>query len=197
MANSARHAGGAEIAFGLENKLATILMTGLNFRLSKSIFLHPTFWIAVAGGFLLVMWSLPDTNSVPRDQGLRTLHTIRYCEWLQSGSYPNSTNMISYIRSNEMTGLSLGQIFNVFQAYPSFEPDEGNIINNTNIPTMAKKSVINDAWGRPLNFMWHEDAVKSNASHALLKKSCSILIWSSGPNGTNEFGGGDDVFVGK
>jgi len=105
--------------------------------------------------------------------------------------------MISYIRSNEVAGLSLGQIFFAIREYPQYVPDEMVIITNTNIPAKVKLSVINDAWGRPLNFMWHEDAVKSNVCSELLKKNYPILIWSCGSNGSNEFGKGDDVFVGK
>lgn len=52
--------------------------------------------------------------------------------------------------------------------------------------------LILDGWGDPLNF-----AVNSNYSAGrilwLLRKTNSVAIWSSGPNGINDYGAGDDV----
>jgi hypothetical protein len=163
------------------------------------MFQHRTFWIVAVGGVFVVLLLLVNHKSdrVPHSKAEQTLHTIRYCEWLQSDSYLTPSNMSSYIRSNEMAGLSLGQIFFAIQAYPQYVPEKEDISSNANIPTIVKASVMKDAWGQPLNFMWHEDAVKNNVCNALLKKNYPVLVWSSGPNGTNEFGDGDDVFVGK
>jgi hypothetical protein len=157
-----------------------------------------TFWVVLVGGFLIVLvfLSTHTPHQHLRSKADETLQTIKYCEWLQSGSsYLNSSEMSSYLRSNEVAGLSLGQIFFAVQAYPQYLPE--GIIENTNIPVTVKTSVMKDAWGRPLHFMWHRDAGSSNVCSALLKKEYSVLVWSSGANGSNEFGGGDDVFVGK
>jgi len=48
-----------------------------------------------------------------------------------------------------------------------------------------------DAWGQEYNIEWRSK-VPSNADILLLNNN-PILIWSSGANGFNEFGGGDDI----
>jgi len=49
-----------------------------------------------------------------------------------------------------------------------------------------------DAWGNPFLVLSHEEGLKSGVSPSLLNDN-SLVIWSCGPNGVNEYGHGDDI----
>jgi len=53
---------------------------------------------------------------------------------------------------------------------------------------------VTDAWGTPLQVMFRND-LKNKANDFVLfrNNTNSVIIWSSGPNKTNEYGRGDDV----
>ncbi|MCD6050404.1 MAG: hypothetical protein K0Q55_1807 [Verrucomicrobia bacterium] len=55
---------------------------------------------------------------------------------------------------------------------------------------------ILDGWGNPLN-MVRKEILTTNplANSKLLSKANQIIVWSSGANGKNEYGGGDDVVL--
>lgn len=139
----------------------------------------------------LMIFLLGHRPITPKD---RTLITLKHCEYLESGkSYFEGQDVSSYLHSNELAGLSLGQIFSVMKEYPQYIPE--NIVGNTNIPALENIPPLKDAWGNPLNLMWRSNALKSNVSDGLTKKNLPVLIWSSGPNGSNEYGRGDDVYL--
>ena len=48
---------------------------------------------------------------------------------------------------------------------------------------------IKDSWGNKLNYQWPPPSGADNTG----QKKYRPAIWSNGPNGTNEFGGGDDI----
>ncbi len=81
--------------------------------------------------------------------------------------------------------MSLGQSFFAMISQPQNLPT-----NSIELTT----PVLKDAWGNALNFAWSgsSDAVKFPVG--LRTKKLVVLIWSSGPNGLNEFGSGDDVY---
>jgi hypothetical protein len=56
--------------------------------------------------------------------------------------------------------------------------------------------VVMDAWNNPL-IMCYKTNINNEykLSDDIKKKTNIILIWSVGPNGSNEYGRGDDVFV--
>src|SRR5687767_14217644 len=51
---------------------------------------------------------------------------------------------------------------------------------------------LRDGWQRPVFVYWRVDA--TNVSVALLANSGHLIIWSSGANGINDWGYGDDVY---
>jgi hypothetical protein len=60
------------------------------------------------------------------------------------------------------------------------------------------KAAVLDAWGQSLWMMSKSNLLRiPNVSPTLSTKTNSVIIWSSGPNGNNEFGTGDDVFLGS
>jgi hypothetical protein len=62
---------------------------------------------------------------------------------------------------------------------------------------VAGDGLFYDGWRRPLLFM-HTNSVSYEQLNSVLRgKSRPIVIWSAGPNGTNEFGHGDDIFSGR
>lgn len=64
--------------------------------------------------------------------------------------------------------------------------------------TLTPDGIVVDAWGRPLNFKLrsNEDLKISRELLNELKEGDTndVIVWSSGANGTNEYGSGDDVF---
>lgn len=114
-----------------------------------------------------------------------TEEVLRRCEWIQMRfSGMTRADLRSYLVSKQVAGASLGQIFNAMLLRPQDLPTNSISID---MPT------IKDAWGHPLNCMWFEQAVTHGASDQLRRKQLPVLVWSSGANGTNEFGSGDDV----
>jgi len=125
-----------------------------------------------------------------------TLNLIRRCEWMQSRfSKITSEDLTNYIKVNEADDLSLGQIFYIMTEYPQYLPER--IVGNTNLPALKNIPSLIDAWQRPINIFWRHDYILTNCNSALQSGNLPLIIWSSGPNGSNEFGNGDDVFVGK
>ncbi|HEY3854821.1 MAG TPA: hypothetical protein VGO67_10545 [Verrucomicrobiae bacterium] len=116
-----------------------------------------------------------------------TRQTIRHCEWIERKfSDMAGTDFASYARSNQAAGRTLPQIFHAIVAYPQNLPT--NRIDAGEVP-------LSDAWGRPLNFLWSDHARDAHVCDSLIRKNLPILIWSSGANGSNELGQGDDVIA--
>jgi hypothetical protein len=59
--------------------------------------------------------------------------------------------------------------------------------------TVANHLNLPDGWGRPYQIEWRTNlfGVDTPMIHATDNE---LLIWSAGPNGINEYGGGDDLF---
>jgi len=56
--------------------------------------------------------------------------------------------------------------------------------------------IVLDAWSNQLQVITAEHLKRmTGVSPALLGKTNKIIIWSIGPNGSNEWGNGDDVFI--
>ena len=59
-----------------------------------------------------------------------------------------------------------------------------------------EEGLLLDGWRQPLQMMLRSNLVLlPEVAPALLAKPSDVVIWSSGPNGVNEFGKGDDVFL--
>jgi hypothetical protein len=50
-----------------------------------------------------------------------------------------------------------------------------------------------DGWGHPFNLAKRADVATKDPASPLLRFPGDILVWLSGPDGTNQFGRGDDV----
>ena len=50
-----------------------------------------------------------------------------------------------------------------------------------------------DGWGRPYNVEWRTNLVDVT-SPMLIRNRFPLLVWSSGWNGVNEYGNGDDIY---
>jgi hypothetical protein len=58
----------------------------------------------------------------------------------------------------------------------------------------AERLRTGDGWGRPYNVEWRTNMVGIE-SPMLRDNQNALLIWSSGENGVNENGNGDDIFA--
>lgn len=59
---------------------------------------------------------------------------------------------------------------------------------------IANDGLFRDAWGTPLLFCATNTPSIEKVNSRLKGKSRILTVWSAGPNATNEFGFGDDVF---
>lgn len=59
---------------------------------------------------------------------------------------------------------------------------------------VAADGLFHDAWGTPLILIHTNNPSYERINPKLQGRSRPIVIWSAGPNKTNEFGYGDDVF---
>lgn len=55
------------------------------------------------------------------------------------------------------------------------------------------RKLVTDGWGRPFNLASRSDVATKDPASPLLRFPGEILVWSSGPDSTNQFGRGDDV----
>ena len=53
--------------------------------------------------------------------------------------------------------------------------------------------LVTDGWGHSFNLASRADVAIKDPASPLLRFPGDILVWSSGPDGTNQFGRGDDV----
>ncbi|MCO5053107.1 MAG: hypothetical protein M9920_12480 [Verrucomicrobiae bacterium] len=56
-----------------------------------------------------------------------------------------------------------------------------------------REFLCRDGYGNLLNVDFTTNVVAHGASPGLTSTACDVVVWSSGRNGTNEFGNGDDV----
>jgi len=149
-------------------------------KLTVILFILTLFAGMLLSGFLV-------HRGAPATKENLTAETIRRCEWVQKRfSYLSGGDLAAYLHKMEAQGVSLGQAFNFMLSNP--QEISNNSLQVTNPP-------IQDAWGRPLNLIWREATLSAGVSDVLAKKRLVVLVWSSGPNGTNELGRGDDIVV--
>ncbi|MGI6494967.1 MAG: hypothetical protein ACOX5G_02555 [Kiritimatiellia bacterium] len=60
-------------------------------------------------------------------------------------------------------------------------------------PPSLKNGTITDRWGRQLNVAWRYSLAENGDAKRLSQYPSIFVVWSSGNNGINEFGDGDDV----
>jgi hypothetical protein len=58
-----------------------------------------------------------------------------------------------------------------------------------------REFLCRDAWGHPFKVDFKTNLVAHEASAALLNGTFDLVVWSSGPNGSNECGYGDDLVL--
>jgi hypothetical protein len=63
-----------------------------------------------------------------------------------------------------------------------------------NVPKSAiLNSLLKDGWGRPLNVDAATNFLSPQDSRWTTLTQSGIVVWSNGPNGTNDSGRGDDI----
>lgn len=100
----------------------------------------------------------------------------------------------------------------VHKLVPSIETESDSLVLNRKVAAFLKGTgdsyVTNsikfanhdglycDAWGRPLWFASTNSPVYARLNPEMMKgKPTPFVVWSSGPNGTNDFGFIDDLFL--
>jgi len=75
----------------------------------------------------------------------------------------------------------------------AIKPALANLLRKRDFASVADHLMGQDGWGRSYNIDWRTNLF--NRPTAMLRANeNSLLIWSSGENGINEYGGGDDCY---
>lgn len=59
---------------------------------------------------------------------------------------------------------------------------------------VSADGLIYDKWGSPLLFALSNSPSYEKLNPRLKRRARPVVVWSAGPNGTNDWGSGDDVF---
>jgi hypothetical protein len=111
-----------------------------------------------------------------------TRHAVEQCERVESKVLSGINNGTLPTDLKVAFGSMVKQSETFAEGYIKMSEDE--------------RPTILDAWKRPLQMMVRSNLLTlPNISPTLLSKTNAVIIWSSGPNGRNEFGNGDDVFL--
>lgn len=62
-------------------------------------------------------------------------------------------------------------------------------------PETISRNLCYDGYGNPFNVEFRTNIGSKSASGIVLRAESELLIWSSGENGINEYGSGDDVAI--
>ena|ERR1700744_1535893 len=123
--------------------------------------------------FWFVTYFLPKEEINPKAS---TRHAIEACENIELGIVPGNNHL------SHAFGEALKDSKDYQSNYIKIAANNGPLVL--------------DGWGNPLQIMT-KDHLKNipNVSKTLMGKTNNILVWSSGPNGLNEWGNGDDIFI--
>ena len=100
-----------------------------------------------------------------------------------------SENGLAGLLGTESKGTELNAKFAA-----TIEGIDGLDLLGATVKTSNSVTTLVDGWERPLRVAWRADVLRLNATARVLARTNELLIWSSGKNGIDEFGGGDDVF---
>jgi hypothetical protein len=106
-------------------------------------------------------------------------HAIEECELVED-------EIIARVSANPSNTLAA--------AYGTLMRARGEVSMTT---TNLREPLVLDAWDHPLNFAYRTNLPEWGLVGSFRTKTNAIIIWSSGPNGRNEYGQGDDVILNR
>lgn len=71
---------------------------------------------------------------------------------------------------------------------------EALVTNGFNGCEFLVDSSLIDSWKRPVNVFWRTNMPENASAELLNSTDMDVVIWSSGKDGVNDFGNGDDIF---
>lgn len=111
-----------------------------------------------------------------------TRHTLEQCERLEVAVIEAGRKEATHTELPKILGRIVSQSSVLKEGYVKLSKDT--------------RPIVLDGWGRPLQVIARDNLVNiRDASGPLLRKTNSVVIWSFGRNGTNEYGNGDDIFL--
>mgnify|MGYP006969463314 CR=1 FL=1 len=111
-----------------------------------------------------------------------TRHAIEQCERIEDEVISGINNGSLQPDSQSAWGVVVTQLHTFREGY--IKVSEG------------AQPVVLDAWKQPLQMTAKSNLLAlTDVSPRLLAKTNTIVIWSSGPNQSNEFGHGDDIVL--
>jgi hypothetical protein len=73
--------------------------------------------------------------------------------------------------------------------------DHGAMLEIDPDDLQVKDRLCRDGFGNLFNLSFKTDIITNGASSALKAMPYDVVVWSNGPNGTNELGKGDDIVL--
>ena len=141
-------------------------------------------WVVGVGvAFLILAATLSQT--VRPSPEARTVARIRECY----AALADTNNL-------ERLGLCLQEGYDLPSALAMMLHTQGlELAITSNIPAGRHgTSALLDAWREPLMVYWKTN-LSPGAAQGLRKEHSVLIIWSKGPNRSNEWGAADDIFL--
>jgi hypothetical protein len=139
---------------------------------------------------ILIILPMLDGGPVEPSPRSKTIGEIRKCYLLLGLDAETQSNNLERIAVAQQHWEDLpGAIVSVLYKRGS---DQTRFTNSS-----GPFSAINlplDSWEQPLMVSWRSN-ILDKASRRLLEEHFSLIIWSKGPNRSNELGSGDDIFI--
>lgn len=141
-------------------------------------------------GCVLILWLLAVFSpSAPAPRSERTKLLIERCYQGQLMIEQKSENGLAGLLGTESKGTELNAKFAA-----TIDGIDGLDLLGATVKTSNSLTTLVDGWERPLRVAWRADVLRLNATARVLARTNELLIWSSGKNGIDEFGSGDDIF---
>lgn len=139
---------------------------------------------------LLGLWVCVLGQAVRPTPETKTVATIRQCYFSIGQNKSGESGAIEFLAAAERKGIGLSSAVNALRL--NLDLTAQDLTNGTRL--LREHSPVLDGWREPLLVFWVTN-LPSRVSPSLLAEHRTVLIWSKGPNRTNDWGHGDDIFI--
>lgn len=150
------------------------------------------FWYSLlliaVGIIVLFIWHTIHPAVRPSPQA-KTSSRIYGCYFAMLNRESEVDSTATFLKRAQTNGVGLNRAVAILVAHPErdLEDLQQFLTNDLNLP------MVLDAWSRPFIVEWKDNVAASFPVQKSNWPRCPVLVWSSGPNGINENGQGDDI----
>ena len=144
--------------------------------------------IFAIGVLLLLLYVAAVVPYSPATGHTSTKRIIRdiYALTCVAGMDKGFTNHVEFLAEAERQGSAISFVKGVADTL---------INDGLDCPEFYRNGTFYDSYGFPLNFAWESDLSDENPDEEFLAGENGLIVWSSGKNGVNELGSGDDIYI--